>query len=476
VVLVLFCVLVGIPATAMLTPDQELTVAGQHLSVGARIPTFSISGPAQLVQIGNTKLDIAPLQVYGPLRPRLTLGPVQRNAEAAAALDPATSQQTGASAVATIGYGFARWFAWATLGLIAFTLAATAVAGYLRVLITLRRLSRDQHVTLTAAEIWHRSAGQIRGMTVIALVIALIAWGASGALAYTGAVDGLSNVRSLSELVGNYYLSPSAVGPKVSGYTGAVIGDSRAARVGGPQAADATDEDKACGRSTDSLAAEVGSLDGAQVLNLACSGASIAAGLRGPQSQGGKIMEPQVGRLKQVDGLKFVVVAIGPNDLNWTDLLKYCYGVADCRDNLTQGEFAYRLAAFDKDYGDLLRDLNDLPSKPQIIIMTSYDVFKPDASCADTQGPPEARGLNPDNIKLLASRNAELNAVLVAGAKKYKFDVATPKLATLCDPSGDQLGPDLQGLSDSHPFHPTGIGVIRMASAVVQVIKPDGGG
>jgi hypothetical protein len=66
--------------------------------------------------------------------------------------------------------------------------------------------------------------------------------------------------------------------------------------------------------------------------------------------------------------------------------------------------------------------------------------------------------------------------VLVAGAKKYKFDVATPKLATLCDPSGDQLGPDLQGLADTHPFHPTGIGVIRMASAVVQVIKPDGGG
>ena len=37
----------------------------------------------------------------------------------------------------------------------------------------------------------------------------------------------------------------------------------------------------------------------------------------------------------------------------------------------------------------------------------------------------------------------------------------------------DRLGADIQGLNDIHPFHPTGIGSIRMASAVVQVIKPD---
>src|SRR5262245_51064591 len=83
-VLVLWCVFVGIPVSVALTPAQELTVAGQHVSVDARAPSFSLSGPPQLVQIGNTQLDIAPLTVWGPLRPRLTLGPVQRNAAAAA--------------------------------------------------------------------------------------------------------------------------------------------------------------------------------------------------------------------------------------------------------------------------------------------------------------------------------------------------------------------------------------------------------
>jgi lysophospholipase L1-like esterase len=238
----------------------------------------------------------------------------------------------------------------------------------------------------------------------------------------------------------------------------------------------ATAEDTDCARSSDSLAQEIGTQLTSRVLNLACSGASIAAGLRGPQEVNGHLVPPQVGLLKQVEGLKFVVVMIGPNDLYWADFLRYCYSVANCQDNLTQGEFNYRLAAFDTAYGELLQDLNDLPNHPQIIIATSYDVFKPDAACSAVQGPATAKGLNPDSIRLLASRNAQLNDVLSNGAKKYKFDIATPKLATLCEPSQDQLGPDLQGLNDAHPFHPTGIGMIRIASSAVRTIKPNAGG
>jgi hypothetical protein len=62
--------------------------------------------------------------------------------------------------------------------------------------------------------------------------------------------------------------------------------------------------------------------------------------------------------------------------------------------------------------------------------------------------------------------------VLAAGAQKYGFDIARPVLATLCEPSQDQLGADLQGLDEPNPFHPTGIGMIRMASAVVRVLRP----
>jgi lysophospholipase L1-like esterase len=243
-------------------------------------------------------------------------------------------------------------------------------------------------------------------------------------------------------------------------------------RVGGPPIPDGTPDDVACERSTDSLAAETGRLLGqARVLNLACPSATITSGLRGPQDRGGRSIPAQVGVLKQVQGLRFVVVAIGPNDVGWTDFLRYCYGVPDCSDQLTQGEFDYRLAAFDRVYGDLLIDLNDLPGRPQIIIMTSYGAFPPGADCADTraEGYP---GLDAAKIELLMARNNQLNDVLTAGAQKYGFAVAEPKLAMLCEKGTDGLGPDLQGMSDPFPFHPTGIGSLRMASSVVQLIEP----
>jgi hypothetical protein len=470
-VLIALSLFVGIPATILLTPDQPLTVAGQTLFVSARPPSFSISGPAQLVQIGNTRLDLTPLQIYGPLRPRLTLGPVQRNAAATAAFNPDTRRTLGNTATHAIAAGYVRWYAFATVGLIAFVLLAAFALAYGRIAVTLRRQRRG---TLSAQEIWQHTAGQLRGMAVIALVVTLAAWFGAGYLAYSGTVNGLHNVGSLADLVGTSYAAPPKIGPPVHGYAGAVIGDSRASRVGGPLVAKASEDDKVCQRSSDSLAAEIGGLRGEPVLNLACSGASIESGLRGPQETGGRLVLPQVGLLRQVVGLKYVVVVIGPNDLYWADFLKYCYGVSDCSDKLSEGEFSYRLAQFDRSYGELLEDLNDLPDRPQVVIVSSYDVFGPGADCADTKGPVGTPGLSAANINLLADRNAALNAVLISGAQKYKFDTARPRLTPLCATSDDALGPDIQGLSDANPFHPTGIGEIRIASSVVQVLKPTG--
>ena len=140
--LVGFCLLVGVPVTVALTPEQDVVALGQHLSVGARTPTLSLSGPAQLVQIGNTELDMPRLRIHGPLRPRLTMGPVQRNAAAAQVFDPLTSAQAQAQAIDNLTRGFLRWYLWGGLGLVLFSLAAAAGAGCLRMLAVLRARSR----------------------------------------------------------------------------------------------------------------------------------------------------------------------------------------------------------------------------------------------------------------------------------------------------------------------------------------------
>lgn len=473
VLLVLVCLGVGIPVTVALTPGRDVVTFGQYITVGARPPQVSVVGPARLVQVGNTALDIDRLQVYGPLRPQLTMGPVQRGADADALFDPEAGPRMRDEAVRAVTGGFVAWYLWAGLGLLAFAVAAAAVAAGLLTLFVLRRQSRSGVAHRPLHDIWSDCVGAAGRMTGVAVVASTLAWGASGALAYSGAVQGLSGVASLAQLVGAFHLSPDPVGPAVTGYSGAVIGDSRAVRVGGPavppDAPDSRSDDVACERSSDSLAAEVGRLLPARVLNLACPSATVTSGLRGPQDRGGQLVPAQVGVLKQVQGLRFVVVAIGPNDVGWIDFLRYCYGVTDCGDQLTQGEFDYRLAAFDRVYGDLLVDLNDLPGRPQVIVVPSYGAFPPDADCPDTRAPGYP-GLDATKIELLTARNEQLNDVLDAGAGKYGFAVATPELALLCDSDQDGLGPDLQGLADPFPFHPTGVGSLRLASSVLRQI------
>lgn len=483
VLLVLFCLVVGVPVTVALTPGQDLVAFGQQITVGARDPDLSVAGPARVVQVGNTALDVDRLQVWGPLRPQLSLGPVQRNAAAEAALDPEAGPRLRQEAVDAVTGGFLAWYLWGALGLVAFTLAASAGAAGLRTLLVLRRESRLPGGHRPLPEIWAdcvRGAGR---MTAAAVVASVLAWAGAGALAYAGAAGGLRNVGSLSQLVGARHLSPDAVGPPVTGFDGAVIGDSRVSRLGGPPLPGGSPDDAACGRSADSLAEQIGALRDESVLNLACPSATVTSGLRGPQEEGGRVLPAQIGLLKQVRDLDWVVVAIGPNDVGWIDFLLYCYGVPDCADNLTQGEFDYRLAAFDRVFGDLLVDLNDLPGRPRIVVMTSYGAFAgsagptvPAVPCPDSRGPEQFPGLDPAKIELLTRRNDAVNDILVSGARAYGFEIARPVLGPLCNgSSGAGLGPDLQGLADPFPFHPTAVGSLRIAASVTPLLGPPQG-
>ncbi|MEJ8277621.1 GDSL-type esterase/lipase family protein [Pseudonocardia spirodelae] len=468
---------VGVPLVIVLTPENHVAVFGQDVGVGARVPPLSLSGPAQIAQIGNAEFDLTGVQVWGPIRPRLSIGPLTRPADNSPLLGPHTVDGAD-TAVRTLGEGFATWYLWGAAGIVLVALLGSALTATARLLLAMHRArSRGRRGVH-----WDDLAGPIGRMTVVAVTASVLLWAGAGVAALHGTLTGLGRVTSLTDLVGAATITPSPVGPPVTGVAGAVIGDSRAARVGGPvlRGDDGTvdPDDRACDRSTDSTAAQLGQLRGEGVVNLACAGASVTAGLRGPQLRAGRTIDPQVGRLKQVRGLQWVVVAIGPNDLAWQDFLLYCYGLATCDDRLSDGEFEARLATFARDVGALFGDLDALPGRPRVVVALSYDPFpaRVDPGCPDMRGPAGAPGLDQEKIDLLAERNRRLNDVLSDGAARVGFDTAAPHLTPLCAPDRARTAPDLMGLDTPDPFHPTAIGSLRMAAAVAAALaspRPD---
>ncbi len=482
-----------IPLAVALTPSAETTVAGQYVAVGGTTPSGGwvgdvgeivddgpttwpravldgLTGPAEVQQIGDTTIELQRVQVRGPLRPQLELGPLVRTRAAEDLLDPDEGPAARRRAEEAVTAAVRTWYLRATGLLLLLTMALVAVGTSARIWAVMAGAHRDDH-QLTVAAVWHRHARRIAATALVPLVGTLAVWAGVSALAWHDTSAGLSGVRSLRDLVGAAPVELRPAGPPVEGYTGAVVGDSRASRLGGPALTDPDPDEAACERSTDSLAAQLTQLSSDRVLNLACPSATISNGLLGEQRQGGRTLRPQVERLLALRDLRFVVVMIGPNDLAWSDFLRYCYGVEECDDRFTSGQFDYRLARFDRDYGDLLAALATLADRPQVIVVTSYDVFGLDADCSDTQvsGHP---GLDSDGLAVFADRTDRLNAVLTAGAEAYGYAVATPHLATLCEPGDPAVGRDLQGLSDPYPFHPTGVGMVRLAASVLTEIDP----
>ncbi|GAA3811901.1 GDSL-type esterase/lipase family protein [Nocardioides panacisoli] len=470
VLTLLACVVIAIPVAIELTPARETTVAGQYLGVGASAGIDGLKGPAELQQLGETTVDLDRIQVHGPLRPRLEVGPLVRTREADELLDPKSGPAAQKRALGAVTGAFRTWYLEATGLLLLVTVAIILLATTARIGIVMARAGRRDE-PLTVGEVWHGRARRLWRSAAVVVAGTLVAWLACGALAWHDTRAGIDGVSSVRDLVGADPVHLRPEGPPVSGYAGAVIGDSRASRLGGPLVSDPTKDDKACARSSDSLAAQLGRLSpGQPVLNLACPSATIPHGLLGGQYTGGEVVPPQVSRLLRTRGLEYVVVMIGPNDLAWSDFLRYCYGVDQCDDRFTSDQFDYRIAKFDRDYGDLLAALAALPGKPEVVVVGSYDVFAKDADCSDTKAAGHP-GLDQQGLALLEQRNDELNHVLSTGAGAYGFTYAKPQLVPLCQKVDPEVGGDIQGLDDKHPFHPTGVGMVRLAATVLGAIR-----
>ncbi len=455
------------------TPSEEVTAYGQTVEVGAAGPSFNFSGPGVANLFGEGTLDTVQ-HFDGPIRPSISWLHFNRNQEAGQFIQ---SKVTHGKRVVTtntheVGQALATGWTHYFVRFVLYT-GLMVIVPYL-LWLGLRAMFSSKESTIRRGQRWRF----VLPTAVFAMLVA------SGCVALTAmsATEQLGQVTNLADLVGNAHFAPvpAAVGNERKDVDIVVIGDSTAAAIGNTPVSPATSDDKACQRSSDAYGPVLQTYTGLRVLNLACSGATLASGLLDTQYAGGHFVPPQLGVLKSITSASVVIVSIGANDVNWSDSLHLCYGLASCNDNVTNLLFASRLDAFKVQYAQLLQQLVDLPANPTVIVNLYYNPFGNKFDCHDLQdaGAPvsspagysfsadpghnnQAQKIH-DKIDPLTADLNQLNDVLREGAKNFGFLTATPHF------EGHELCSDqswVQGLSDRAPFHPTAAGELAIAAA-----------
>jgi hypothetical protein len=422
-------------------PMQTVSAAGQTAQVGAAIPSFSWSGPGELDLFGQV-IPTKP-QFAGPLRPLLQLTHITIDRQVAQLLRSDDPRQLKLSLSQQLAQGWTRYFVWETL--IAAGFAAVA-------LIAVAGVRRQSHLAMLKTV----GAG-------LAVVVAVNIGGVLLTAHSTPSV--LRSVKTLDDLVGADPLAPGTQGSiarPLPGVQAVVIGDSTAAAVGNPAARTASALDHACGRSSASYSADLASVNNWNVLNLACSGATIQNGLLGVQLLGnGQLAPAQLTEAEQATHAKVIIVSVGADDVQWSIMTWLCVASAVCNDKVSTAYFSQLLSSFTRSYYQLLGDLASLPGTPAVLVNEYYSPFGPNIGCLTRYG------LTPAKEKVLLARLSQLNTVLAEGAQTFGFGVADPPFTghELC--SSD---PWVQGPADSAPLHPNATGELAIALADQQVL------
>jgi GDSL-like Lipase/Acylhydrolase family len=421
-------------------PLQTVSAAGQTAQVGAAVPSPSLSGPGELDLFGQV-MPTKP-QFEGPIRPLLKLTHITIDAKVANVLRSDSPRKLELNLSQQLAQGWTRYFEWETL----------IAAGFAAVLL------------IAVAGIARQSYKRMARTVILGLVV-VVAVNVGGVLLTAHSTPAvLRSVKTLDDLVGADPLTApqQSATRALPGVQAVVIGDSTAAAVGNPKPKNATPLDRACGRSSESYAADLAMVNTWNVLNLACSGATVQNGLLGAQVFGsGTVAPPQLGEAQRATKAKVIIVSVGADDVQWSIMTKLCVASTVCNDKVSNAYFNQLISDFTRSYYELLGDLAALPGAPDVLINQYYLPFGPDLGCLSQYG------ITPAKEKVLASRLAQLNTVLGAGAQTFGFGVAQPQF------TGHELctsDPYVQGPGDPAPLHPTAAGELAIALADQQAL------
>jgi lysophospholipase L1-like esterase len=413
-------------------PLQTVSAAGQTAQVGATLPNATLRGPGELDLFGQV-MATKP-QFSGPIRPKLALEHITIDSQVVQVLRAEGSAKVELTLSQQLAAGWEHYFLWETLIALGFAVIPLVAVAAVR----------------KRPAIWKMLAG---GLAVVCAVnLGGIAATASG----TPSV--LRSVKTLDDLVGvDQVDEPAPIGAAQPGVQAVVIGDSTAAGWGLPWGPNPSPEDKACGRSTESYAADLEAANQWNVVNLACGSATIENGLLGPEVlYNGDIAPPQLPQAETATHAKVIIVSVGADDLSWSVMTQLCAASAACDDKISSAYFAQLLNTFTRNYYELLSDLDRLPSHPAVLVNEYYSPFGANIRCLRGYGMTQAK------VNVLLGRLNQLNTVLAQGAGLFGFGVAQPRFAghELCT-----ADPWVQGASDPAPLHPNAAGELAIALA-----------
>ena len=242
------------------------------------------------------------------------------------------------------------------------------------------------------------------------------------------------------------------------------LGDSVAAGIGLSPYSDAS----ACNRTDQAYPKIIAQTDSYKLTSLACSGATMAAGINGPQTVNDLAVRSQ---LDQLFGLpksmqiRQISITIGANDMGWTDILTRCYATVCGTEADTSGVDA-RLATVTNNMQTVLQKISDHygASVPPVIVTGYYQLLP--AALANC---PEMTGLDASELQWERSQEDKLNATLQASVVGHPF----ARYAAI-DFSGHELCTAdswVQNSSAPAPFHPTAAGQREYARKYERILK-----
>lgn len=242
------------------------------------------------------------------------------------------------------------------------------------------------------------------------------------------------------------------------------LGDSVAAGAGLP-IADPSDEAHACGRSAQGYPAMVAPGVQLPLKDLACGGATVNAGIMGPQNANGMIVSAQIDRAFQDGVPKLITISVGTNDVNWSNVINKCYTSITCgtwQDTQDAAKLEY---AYYKNLHHVLEEIKarsaNAATKPHVILVGYYKpVSNQQPACADTAP------LTASEISWIRTQVNIINGIMQANALQYGF----VQYAAV-DFTGHEFcsaQPWIQRLGSRAPFHPNAAGQEAIARAILQ--------